>query len=253
MAKKQTDWFQDEDFWASMFPFIFPEASFVDAAQNVDKIVKLAGLTGGSLLDLACGAGRYAVPFARRGFKVTGVDRSAFLLGKARELAKRDGANVEWIEEDMRRFVRPGAFDTVINVFTSFGYFEDEAENRRVLENVIASLKPGGTFVFDHLGKEVLAPKFQPARAESLEGGRLLVHRAKIVDDWSRIDDEWLFLDGERISKYRIRHWLYSGREIRDLLASVGFADITLYGTFDGAPYDTQAQRLIAVAKKPGG
>ena len=128
----------------------------------------------------------------------------------------------------MRQFLRPAAFDLAINVFTSFGYFDDPAENRRVLENVYASLKPGGTFVFDHLGKEVLAARFQPTRGESLPDGTVLFHRASIIDDWSRIDDEWILLEGSRASKYRIRHWLYSGREIRELFASVGFNDVSL-------------------------
>jgi len=59
-----------------------------------------------------------------------------------------------------------------------------------------------------------------------------------------------ILLEGSRASKFRIRHWLYSGREIRDLLASVGFIDIALYGSLDGTPYGPQAQRQIAVARK---
>jgi SAM-dependent methyltransferase len=151
----------------------------------------------------------------------------------------------------MREFARPAAFDLVLNVFTSFGYFDDEAQNRRVLENIYASLKAGGVFVFDHLGKEVLAPRFQPTRSESLPDGRVLIHRTKIIDNWSRIDDEWIMLEHGKATSHRIRHWIYSGREIRDMFASVGFADIKLYGAFDGTPYGPEGQRLIAVARKP--
>ena len=232
-----------------MFPFMFAEASFISAAENVPKITALTGISRGSMLDLACGPGRYAIPFAKAGFIVTGVDRTRFLLDKARDRAA--GANVEWLEQDMREFVRPGAFDLAINVFTSFGYFDDPADNQRVLENVYASLKPGGTFVFDHIGKELLAARYQPTRSESLPDGTVLIHRTTVIDDWSRIDSEWILLEGNRASNYRIRHWLYSGREIRELLANVGFADISLYGTFEGTPYGPQGQRLIAVARKP--
>jgi SAM-dependent methyltransferase len=243
------EWFEDESFWTRMFPFMFTEASFVAAAENVPKIAALSGILGGSLLDLACGPGRYAIPLAKTGFIVTGVDRSRFLLDKARERAA--GANIEWLEQDMREFVRPGAFDLAINVFTSFGYFDDAADNRRVLENVYASLKPGGTFVFEHIGKELLAAKYQPTRSESLSDGTVVIHRTAVIDDWSRIDSQWILLEGSRASKYRIRHWLYSGREIRELLANVGFLDVSLHGSFDGTPYDPLGQRLIAVAKKP--
>jgi SAM-dependent methyltransferase len=234
-----------------MFPFMFPETSFVTAAENVPKIAALTGVSGGSVLDLACGPGRYAIPYAQAGSSVTGVDRTRFLLDKARERATRVGANVEWVEQDMRKFVRPAGFDLALNVFTSFGYFDDAAENRRVLENIYASLRPGGAFVFDHLGKEVLAARFQPTRSESLPDGTILIHRQSVTDDWSRIDAEWILLEGSRASTFRIRHWLYSGREFRELLARVGFADVSLHGTFEGTPYDPQSQRLIAVARKP--
>jgi SAM-dependent methyltransferase len=127
-----------------MFPFMFPESSFGTAAENVSKIAALSGVSTGNVLDLACGPGRYAIPLAQAGYVVTAVDRTPFLLDSARQRATRLGANIEWVEQDMREFVRPAAFDLALNVFTSFGYFDDEAENRRVLENVYASLKPGG-------------------------------------------------------------------------------------------------------------
>jgi SAM-dependent methyltransferase len=245
------DWFESETFWARFFPFMFTEAHFTAAVENVPKIVALTGVDGGSVLDLACGPGRYAIAFAQAGFHVTGVDRTRFLLDKARERATQAGANVEWVEEDMREFVRPAAFDLALSVYTSFGYFDDAAENRRVLENILASLKPGGTFVFEHVGKEILAGRFQPTQADTLPDGSVMIQRRSITDDWSRIDAEWILLEGGRASSFHLRHWIYSGREIRDLLTSVGFSDIALYGGFDGSPYGPQAQRLIAVAKKP--
>ncbi len=244
-------WFEDETFWARTFPFMFPEASFEAAAGNVPKILALAGIAGGSLLDLACGPGRYAIPFALAGFAVTGVDRTRLLLDRARERARREGASVEWVEQDMRAFTRPGAFDLAINVFSSFGYFDEADENRRVLENIFVSLKPGGALVFDHLGKEVLAARYQPTRSEALADGAIMIHRTAIVDDWSRVDSQWILVEGSSASSFRLRHWVYSGRELREMFTSVGFADVLLYGTFDGTPYGPEAQRLIAVARKP--
>jgi SAM-dependent methyltransferase len=245
------NWFEDESFWARTFAFMFPDASFVAAAENVPKIVALTGISTGRVLDLACGPGRYAVPFAQAGFAVTGVDRTPFLLQKARERAAAvGGANVEWVEQDMREFVRPAAFDLALNTYTSFGYFEDAAENRRVLDNVLASLKPGGAFLLELLGKEVLAARYQRTRSEALPDGRLMIHRVSIVDDWSRVDAEWILLEGDQAKRMHLRHWLYSGRELRSLLEEAGFAEAKLYGTLNGTPYDPNADRLIAVARK---
>ncbi len=250
METDKSAWFESNALWAEFFPFMFPEAGFADAAGNVPKIAALSGVSSGSVLDLACGPGRYTIPLAQAGYRVTGVDRTPFLLEKAREAANRAGVTVEWIEQDMRDFIRPAAFDLVINVFTSFGYFEDPAENRRVLDNIYKSLKPGGVFVFDHLGKELLAARFVPTRSDVLPDGRIRFARQAITDDWTRIDAEWVLVDGNRASTFRLRHWIYSGQEIRELLAGAGFRDVSIYGSFDGAPYDPQALRLVAVARK---
>jgi SAM-dependent methyltransferase len=246
-----SNWFESEALWAKFFPFMFAEAHFTAAVENVPKIVALTGVTGGSVLDLACGPGRYVVPFAQAGFRVTGVDRTRFLLDEARERATKAGVAVECVEADMREFVRPSAFDLVLNVYTSFGYFDDAAENRRVLENIFASLKPGGTFLFEHIGKELLAGKLQPSQVDTLPDGTLMVQRRWIIDDWSRIDVEWILIQGDQATSFRLRHWLYSAREIRDLFAGVGFADTAIYGGLDGSTYGPQAQRLVAVARKP--
>jgi SAM-dependent methyltransferase len=245
------NWFESDAFWERLFPIMFSDAQFSAATENVPKILALSGVSGGSVLDLACGPGRYAVPFAKAGFQVTGVDRTRFLLDKARERAKQAGVTFEFVEQDMREFRRPNAFDLALNVYTSFGYFDDAAENRRVLENILVSLKPGGVFVFEHLGKEILAGKFQPAQVETFPDGTMLFQRRAVLDDWSKIDAEWILLEGERVTRFQLRHWLYSGREFRDLLTSVGFADISLYGFWDGSPYGPQAQRLIAIARRP--
>src|SRR5580704_17274975 len=245
------NWFESEALWERFFSFMFTDAHFTAAVENVPKIVALTGVTGGSMLDLACGPGRFAVAFAQAGFRVTGVDRSRFLLDKARERATQAGATVEWVQQDMREFVRPDAFELALNVYTSFGYFDDPAENRRVLENILASLKPGGTFVFEHISKELLAGRFQPTQADTLTDGSVMIQRRNVIDDWSRIDVEWIILEGANATSFRLRHWLYSAREIRDLFASVGFNDIAIYGGFDGSPYGPQATRLVAVARKP--
>lgn len=250
MEHSHENWFGDEIFWERTFPFMFPEKRFVAAAESVLKIASLAEIQSGSVLDLACGPGRFAVPFAKAGYSVTGVDSTPFLLEKARQLAAREAVRVEWVEQDMRQFLRPNAFDLAINLFTSFGYFDEASDNQRVLQNIYASLKPGGVFVFDHLGKEILAARFQPTVSEASADGSVIIQRVSVIDDWSRVKGEWTIIEGGRATSFHNCHWLYSGHEIRELLASVGFVEIALYGTLEKAPYGPEAERLIAVAKK---
>jgi len=184
MADSNDDWFADDAFWEATYPFMFPETRFAGAGEEIDRVLALAGMTpgaGGAVLDLACGPGRHSVALAARGFAVTGVDRSAFLLDRARARAAELGAAAEWVHADMRDFVRPAAFDLALCLFTSFGYFTDDADNQRVLAQVAASLRPGGRCVLDVAGKEVLARIFRPAGVRDIPDG-MVVHRRTVEE-----------------------------------------------------------------------
>jgi SAM-dependent methyltransferase len=237
------EWFADESFWETSYPFMFPASSFERAAKEVDHVRALAKTEAGALLDLACGPGRHAVPFARAGFRVTGVDRSPFLLAKARV---HEG--IEWIERDMRELVRPRAFDLAICLFTSFGFFESDADNRRVLANVRASLRPGGRFVLDVIGKETLARIFEPTSSTKLEEVGTVFMRRKFLDSFTKLENEWTFMpEGGAPRTFSLRHWVYSAHELDLMLHDAGFAHVEIYGDFEGHPYDRASSRLVVV------
>jgi SAM-dependent methyltransferase len=243
------EWFEDEGFWRATYPFMFPDERLALGDEQVEKVLKLAGAAPASALDLGCGPGRHAVPLAGRGVRVTAVDRTSFLLDKARARAREAGVAVEFVEEDMRRFVRPGAFDLVLSVFTSFGYFADD-DNALVLRNVAASLAPGGGFVIDVLSKEWLAGHYQPTRSTAHPDGVRLVERTEIVADWTRARTEWIVIQDGTARSWWFDVRIYSGQELRDLLYRAGFAAVTLYGDLDGNPYGLGATRLVALARK---
>src|SRR6516225_8796268 len=105
------EWFEDETLWRELYPYVFPPERVAAAPVQVSQILCLSAVNGGAVLDLCCGPGRHSLEFARRGFTVTGVDRSPFLLERARERADAEGTKVEWVLGDMREFQRPSAFD----------------------------------------------------------------------------------------------------------------------------------------------
>src|SRR5947207_10667210 len=127
-------WFEDDEHWRAMYDYVFDESRFTAAAADIDRVVKLSGVARGAALDMGCGAGRHSIALARKGFQVTGVDQSPFLLTKARE--KSLGAPVEYVQADMRKFSRPGAFDLAVSMYTSFGYFDTREEDLAVLRNL---------------------------------------------------------------------------------------------------------------------
>jgi SAM-dependent methyltransferase len=243
------DWFADEAFWTEIYPFEFSDPVIDAGVAQVDRALALSGAAGGAALDLACGPGRHAVPLARRGFRVTAVDLSSFLLAKARARAAAASATVEFVQADMRQFVRAGAFDLAVSLFTSFGYFEDPADDRRVLENVRSSLRPGGVLVMDVAGKERMARVLHPTVSQRTADGALLVQRHDIVEDWGRIRNEWTVVRDGRARTFEFRLRVYSGQELRALLLAAGFTTVTLFGALDGRPYDLEAERLVALAR----
>jgi SAM-dependent methyltransferase len=136
-------------------------------------------------------------------------------------------------------------------MFTSFGYFDDKKDDLKVLENVFVSLKPGGFLLIDVMGKERIAKILQPTISDVLDDGTTVVQRPEIYDDWTRVRNDWIIIKGSQAKTFKFHHKIYSGQELKDRMEIVGFEAIKLYGSLDGSPYDSNAQRLIITGIKP--
>jgi len=244
-------WHESEEFWARTAPFQFSARRWAAAPEEVEGVISLLELKPGmTVLDMPCGPGRHSLELARRGFVVTGVDRTASFIGEARQRAQTEGLSVEFVQADMREFRRQEAFDGAVNLFTSFGYFEDPAEDRKVLENFFVSLKPEGVLLVDVRGKETLARDFRP-RDWMEQDGALILEEREVIEGWSRIRTRWIVIrDGAR-EEFSLTLRLYSGAELKALMEEVGFREVELYGDFHGNPYGPEAKRLIAVGRRP--
>lgn len=243
-----TDWFDTERLWELAFDFLFPAERIEGTEREVESILSLVGNSVRDALDMPCGPGRGSITLRRRGVCVTGVDSSVFMLGKAEAAAARAGVDVEWIREDMRRFVRPASYDLVLCLFTSIGYFEAHADNLKVLENARRSLRPGGAMVIETMNKERLARVFAQAGVMTLPDGRVLFEHRRVLDGWERIENDWYFLEGGRYERFTLKHFIYSAVELRGMLLAAGFSSVESYGGFDGSPF-TGDTRLYVVAR----
>ncbi len=245
-------WYDNDTLWDDLAAVLFTEDRWGSAPAEIEQLVALIKLPPGSaVLDMGCGPGRHSLEFARRGFSVTGVDRTARYLSEAQDKALRDSLEAEWVEADMRRFRRENTFDVAVSLLTSFGYFEDPADDQRVVENLFASLKPSGHVVMDVMSKEVLARIFRPRDWHEEPDGTILLEERTVTRDWSRIDVRWIVIKGEQRQEHRFGHRIYSAVELKDLLAGAGFINATAYGSLKGAAYDHEAERLVIVAQKP--
>ncbi len=149
-------WFSTPDYLE-----LYKHRNSQDAAEIAGLITRTLKTTKGQkVLDLACGNGRHSLIFAGKGFNVLGVDLSAYLINEARKKLNTDyrkyRKNLDFEIGDMRDISHKNEFDLVVNLFSSFGYFEKDSENFKVIKSISRSLKKGGYFFFDFLNAEQL-------------------------------------------------------------------------------------------------
>jgi SAM-dependent methyltransferase len=244
------NWHEDDSFWQIWGPMMFSKQRIASTPAEIDQILTLVNIRPQShILDLCCGTGRHSLELARRGFKVTGVDRTQAYLNQAKEQAKSEGLNIEFVQDDMRNFCRPECFDFVISMFTSFGFFENQADDRKVTNNIYRSLKSAGLLLMDLSSKEILARVFRERDWREIEGVLWLEER-QLSDDWSRIHNRWIMFKDNHRYEGRINLRLYSAIELKAILEAAGFTRMQAYGDLDGIRYDNQARRLVMVGHK---
>lgn len=237
-------WYEDDGLWVDFAEVMFPPHRHDEAADLVATSPLLAFAPGARVLDLACGPATHVVPFARRGARVTGVDLSRAMLARARAACDRADVTARLVHADMRHYVEPGAYDLIVNMYTSFGYFPDPEDNLAVLRHAFACLAPGGRLLVDVLGKEVLAGWVGRPQAVDVDGGTVYM-RDTILDDWTRLRTDWTLVRGDTARHASIVSFLYSAAELRSMFEEAGFTDVRCHGDFDGSPYDNRARRLI--------
>jgi SAM-dependent methyltransferase len=242
-------WHDDDVFWIKMAPVLFPPSRLEAAHRDVEAVLSLTGIAGGTVLDMGCGVGRHSLELARRGFNVTGVDRTQVYLQEAGKQAEAEGLGIEFLQADMRDFQRNEKFDAALSLFTTFGYFENPAENEQVLLNIYKALKSPGVLVMEMMGKEILARIFLE-RGWQQVGEYYFLEERSISRDWSWVENRWILISEDERYEVKISHWVYSAVELRGMLTAYGFREVQIYGDLAGAPYDTNANRLVVVAKK---
>jgi SAM-dependent methyltransferase len=247
---EQKVWHEDERFWDDLAPFMSTRERWDATPAEVDGMLSLLALQpGAAVLDLCCGPGRHSIELARCGFRVTGVDRTQPYLEEARRRAAQAELVVEFVQDDMRRFHRPNAFDCAIMMNTSFGYFRDVEANQQVLDNVSRSLGDSGVLMIETMGKEVLARIFQE-RGWQESGDAFILQERRAVNDWRWMEGRWIMLRGGERREFKVTHWIYSAAELADMLTACGFHTVNAYGDVEGHPYDHTARRLVVVARK---
>ncbi len=248
MEPVRRPWF--ETMFDERYPELFGPVEG-NAEEEVEEILGLLRLPAGSdVEDLGCGRGRHAIPLALKGFRVTGVDISEKMLRMARSRAQREGARIEWVQEDMRTFRRRGAFDLALSLFTSYGYFSD-AENQLVLENIGYSLRKGGVFLLDlrNAGKNLSRLEDMDKTVEVPAGSLRMSMRFDRRTGRARAEHTLVRHDGIRISSaFDVR--IYSMEELRKMIRKAGMKVKDFYGSLAGARFADDSARMVVHAER---
>jgi SAM-dependent methyltransferase len=251
------EWWQDY-FDDDVRDVLFAPERIQQAEEQTPALIEWLSLKPGDrLLDLACGIGRFALPLARRGIRVHGVDISSSYVRTALRCARKEQLPASFSCEDMRRIRFVNEFDAVINMFTSFGYFEREEDHLLTLKRVTAALKPGGRFLIDVANRDIIIKNFR-AQEWSRSGKLLILEERELDYERSRTKNRWVIyaLTGylrrqrkvvEKIFSLR----LFSPHELILLIQQAGMKVIRTASSLDGAPLSPDRHRILILARKP--
>lgn len=251
LQRSDRPWFEvifDDDYLRTL-PFTTQEQTNQEIEFLTDSFNYYPG---GHILDVACGYGRQALPLAKRGFQVTGIDLSLPLLLRAAEEAQRQGIAVNFIHTDMREMAFQSQFHGAYCTLTSFGYFDEET-NLKLAQAICHSLKPGGRFVLDVINRDYVVADL-PSRVwwegngcvvlEEVEfnfqTSRLLIHRSIVFNEGHQVEQD-------------VSLRIYSLHELGKLLRTAGFRVMEISGSMAtrGHFFGNASRQILLLCEKP--
>ncbi|MCA9460194.1 MAG: class I SAM-dependent methyltransferase [Nanoarchaeota archaeon] len=222
-------------------------------SQGIINLLKLK--EGSKILDAPCGYGRHSIALSKKGYNLTGIDIDKEHLKKAN--SDSNGTKVRFLEKDLRNLGNDmyENFDAVINMFYSFGFFESDEENFKVMEEFYKSLKAKGSFL---LHTDV-SPEMIENKTTIKESIRTLENNDKLIiletynSKTKRMEGSWETTDkvGNVIfprAFYSMR--IYSADEFNEMAKDIGFKNVKVYGSFNGEHFNNKSKEMIVVAKK---
>ena len=236
------EWF--EEWFGEEYVALYPHRNEAEAERAVQLIARTLGSRHVRLvLDLACGSGRHA-RFLGQKWWTSGIDLSEVLLG----IARRNDTPARLVRGDIRALpYRDSTFDLVVNLFTSFGYFETDEEHEVVIRDLARVVAPRGTFVLDYLNAERVREQLVPYDVNSISG-RVVEQRREIAGGGRFVVKHISLRNEGREFVERVR--LFTRSELEGMLERAGFQVETAYGDYNGEPLTDVSSRVILFARR---
>ena len=231
------------DWWRRIFNSMYlkTDADVVEDLQitrkEVDMFTSVLELEQDMMiLDLACGQGRHSIELARRGFSnVNGLDRSHYLIRKARNTCNAEHISVSFKEGDARRLPYPdGNFDVVMILGNSFGYFESIEDDVKILREVFRVLKPHGKFLIDVADGNYLRENFSPRSWEWIDAKHFVCRERSLASDNQRLISREVISNvnkGVILDQFYAER-LYDRETLTGIFGRTGYCDVTFHNSY---------------------
>ena len=241
----RTQWFESW-FDTPYYHQLYKNRDDAEAQYFLDNLMnKLRPAKNSKLLDLACGKGRHSIYLASKGYNVVGVDLSAQSIKHARKFGHD---RLTFDTHDMRQVYKQRHFDFILNLFTSFGYFDNEADHLRTLESVRKGLKKNGIFVMDFFNAPQVIAKLKARQQKTVDG---LTFRLTRKETDGYIVKTIRFKDKGQQFQFEERVRAYTYRDLKRLFDKAGLEIIERYGNYSLQKYIPKtSDRLILIARK---
>jgi SAM-dependent methyltransferase len=214
----------------------------------IEKVLKLKPPK--EILDIPCGAGRHSIEFAKRKYRITGLDINPIFLNIAKKRAQKAKLKIDWVLGDMRKIPFEEKFDVAIMLFTSFGYFDDK-DNQEVFFQISKALKKKGNFVLDVNNPYFLISNFQPRDFVELKGMPKYLMEREFDFVEGRLNEKRIFIfkNGKVQTNYlSIR--MYTLPELISMGEKAGLFLKDLYGDYQFKKPDINTNRWILIFRK---
>jgi SAM-dependent methyltransferase len=241
------EWFEVW-FDTSEYHLLYQHRDIAEAASFISHLMQSLDLQNDiKVLDLACGRGRHTVQLAAYGFDVHGLDYAPSNIAYAKQQNMQD--NIRYWLHDMRDPFPCRDLDLILNLFTSFGYFEQSEEHESVLRNVFDALRTGGVFVLDYFNTASVLNDMVHEEERIIDDYIFNISRQKV----GRRIQKKITVTYPDEQKRHFEEWVeaFSREDLIKLIETAGFTLEGLYGDYQLNPFDAQrSPRLILKVRK---
>ncbi|HRG38350.1 MAG TPA: class I SAM-dependent methyltransferase [Bacteroidia bacterium] len=239
------NWFESW-FDSPYYHILYKDRDQKEAELFIDNLIQfLHPEKDVQFLDLACGKGRHAVYLNKKGFPTIGIDLSPESIAFASQF---ENDSLQFYVQDMRKPFRINYFDYVLNLFTSFGYFEHEKDDLAVINSIHKMLKKQGMVIIDFMNVTCVQEKIVPTEEKIVNG--ISFEITKTIEN-NFIVKHIRFTDKGTTYNYEEKVKLLRLSDFERYLSTANLKIVNLFGNYQLQPFDScSSERLIIVAQK---